>query len=146
MLRSYGMSTNLIANFIHLPISQLQDAIGAFEQYKSKQEESGGKLENPIGALRTAIEKNWKPNVSKADKENLREQDLMKKDDIIKSNKQFAINLYHDNMELFKDNFNFKVSDNIVTCKNGFGYHPLSLLDENFRGILSNYVKNQGFR
>ena len=144
ILRSYGLSKNLMIKFMQVELSIIKDAVVAFEQYKSKQEESGEKLENPMGALRNAIEKQWKPNVTKTDKEVAREQQEKDKSLIIKENRELAIEMKQKYQIAFNEDFNFSISSNAVTLKHGTSFACLSLLDPQFKQVLRNYIQNKG--
>lgn len=143
ILRSYGLSKNLMVKFMQVELSVVKDAVVAFEQYKSKQEEFGEKLANPIGALRNAIEKQWKPNATKSDLEKQKEFEECEKYNILELNKAYTKQMYTKYEEFFTNDFKFTISDNVVNLKCGSGYSPLSMTDPKFKDIMEYYLKNK---
>jgi hypothetical protein len=144
ILEDIGLPENLMPSCLCLSLSHIKDAVAAFEQYKDKKAVKGEIVENPIGMLRRALMSGWKPNITKEDLQNIKNQKAKRELDAFQKNKQFAVKLAQENRAFFTNSFclDTEKHENCVILKYASSFMPLPYNEEGFMEILEYYIEN----
>lgn len=137
LLKPHDFPDKEIERMFGLPAEQIEDALLAFEQYRT-----GKDIENTIGFIKKAILSAWKPNKKKINETEERERIEKESIDKIDENTRFAEKVIQKISYKFNQNFEISFSGLAIILKSKTGCYPLNLLDDDFKDVLDWFVNS----
>ena len=134
LLTPLGLNKKQIFSFFKYTLHEIKSAIIVLNK-------SNKKIDNVAGFLNQCILKKWGPNYTKIDKEReVQEKKEMENLKLIE-NRNKCNKLYLKWVDSFTKSFNFKVSDNVFTIKQGNSVTPVGLNDIGCVRVLEKYIE-----
>ncbi len=139
LLSSYDFSKQTLAELLPFSIDRIQDAITALDQYSKEKP-----TVNPSGWLRKAIVNNWKPNITKQDRQVAKQKMEMDQYSLIEDNVIKVKSLIEKNKHLFVfKKFGIELSDNVAYVIYPKGVSAVDLTRSDAILILNMYLMDQ---